>query len=111
MTDLLQYSQLGTEDESNVKHRCRGPNQTGKLLEMKMTSNGRRPQNWNILASTYSIVLNFETSAYVSKPKLKIALNEDDLQWKTTSTYLKWKISATTDWISFKFGTDTEGTK
>ena len=31
------------------------------------------------------------------------ARNEDDLQWKTTSKYLRWNISATADWIFLKF--------
>ena len=35
--------------------------------------------------------------------KLKITWNEDDLQWKTTSKYLKQNISATPDWILLKF--------
>ena len=39
----------------------------------------------------------------LTKSTLKIAWNEDDLQWKMTSKYLKWNISATTDWIFLKF--------
>ena len=35
--------------------------------------------------------------------KIKYASNEDDLQWKTTSTYQKLNISVTTDWIFLKF--------
>jgi hypothetical protein len=42
---------------------------------------------------------------------LNIADNEDYLKWKTTSNYLKWNISATTDQISFKFETYAEGNK
>jgi hypothetical protein len=29
---------------SNMKHKLRGPNQNKKMLEMKMTFNGGRPQ-------------------------------------------------------------------
>ena len=35
--------------------------------------------------------------------KIQNAVNEDDLQWKTTSKYQKLNISATTDWIFLKF--------
>ena len=35
--------------------------------------------------------------------KFEIAQNEDDLQCKTTSTFWKWNISATTDWILLKY--------
>ena len=33
----------------------------------------------------------------------KISWNEDDLQWKMTSIYAEWNISANTDWIFLKF--------
>ena len=35
--------------------------------------------------------------------------NEDNLQWKTTSKYRKWNISATTGWIVLKFETLANG--
>jgi hypothetical protein len=46
-----------------------------------------------------------------TKPKLKIAKNEDDLKWKMISTFSKWNISAITDWIFFTFETVAKGTK
>ena len=34
----------------------------------------------------------------MTKPYFVNHLNEDDLQWKTTSKYQKWNISATAYW-------------
>jgi carboxypeptidase C (cathepsin A) len=58
-----------------------------------MTSNY---QKWNISAKTYWIILKFETEAYMTKQYFGNASNENDLQWKKTSKYLKKNISATT---------------
>ena len=43
------------------------------------------------------------------KPYIINRLNEDDLQWKTTSKYEKWNISATTGQILLKFETEAMG--
>ena len=59
---------------------------------------------WNISATTDRILLKFETQHKGTKPKFKIACNEDSLQWKTSSNYQNRNTSV----LSGKYGEDSE---
>ena len=52
---------------------------------MKTNSNGRLPQNIKHLSNHLSELPQIENLGQGDQIKIKNALNEDDLQWKTTS--------------------------
>ena len=64
-------------------------------LQWKTTSNGRRPQSIKSGTSQQPIIESFSKSKLKRRgpnPKIKIALNENDIQLKTTSEYEKLNI-------------------
>ena len=86
---------------------------------MKTTSNRRQPQNIKsgisqqpLIGSSSNFKLKLRGPTQIHKClKWRQPPIEDDLQWKTTSKYLKLNISATTDRIFLKFETQAQGTK
>ena len=62
-----------------------------KILKVEYLSN-----HWSDLPQILNLSFGDQT-------KMKYYFNEDDLQWKTTSKYLKLNISLTTDRIFLKF--------
>ena len=63
--------------------------------QWKTTPNGRRPQSIKSGTSQQPIIESFSKSKLKHRgpnSKIKIALHENDIQWKTTSEYEKLNI-------------------
>ena len=71
--------------KSKLKHRW--PNQTLQMIQVKLTTNERRPPIMKVKYINIScwILSQFITWALVIKPNLTNVSNENDLQWKMTS--------------------------
>ena len=82
-----------------------------KGYEIKMTSNGRQhPMEDDLKIFKVEYLSNHLLDlpqllklSFGDQTKAEIAVNEDELGWKTTSKYLKWNISETTYGIILKF--------
>ena len=94
-SDLPQILNWSSGDQIKIKNAWNGRRPP---MEDDLHSNRRRPQNIKSWISQQPLI------GSSSNFKLKLrgpnqnqnAWNEDDLQWKTTSKYWKWNISATT---------------
>ena len=89
---------------SNFKLKIRGSNQNQRGLKLRQPP---MEDDLNILKVECLKPLigsssNFNWSSG-DQTQMKIAWNEDNLPWRTTSKYFKLNISETTDWIFHKF--------